>query len=362
MSDASTTRMLEAYIEQQSSPPLFLSSFFRTTPRSFHNSEFVEVDIRRGEPHLAIPVQSLTAGARKHELSEYTNKKFKPPVYDLEVTLSAWSSSMRSPGATPFDDVDFRRNALSAAFRSLGELESMLRRAVEYQASQIFQTGVIALTDKNGAALYDLNFGARPTHFVVTTPWAADGTSGDPFGDIDGLATDIRRHGKLPPTDIIFGTVAWTRFLVNAKVKSVLDILGLQALSSIARPTARPGNASFRGTMTIGYYEYRLWMYNDFYIDPQTQEATNYVDTGNVVLLSDQGQRQLTFGSIPMIVPPEARAAQFMPSRLSSPAQGFDMTTNIWVSPDGKFLNMSAGTRPLAVPTALDTFGCLTVV
>src|SRR5688572_24911099 len=120
MSDASTTRMLDAYIERRVSPPLFLSSFFRVSPRSFHNSEHVELDIRRGEPYLAIPVQSVTSGARKHEATVYTNKKFTPPVYDLESTISAWTTSQRRPGSDPFEDPNFRRAALDEAFGIMG--------------------------------------------------------------------------------------------------------------------------------------------------------------------------------------------------------------------------------------------------
>jgi hypothetical protein len=354
--------MLDAYIERRSSPPLFFSSFFRVSPRSFHNSEFIEVDIRRGEPHIAIPVPSVTSGARKYEASLYENRKFKPPVYDTEAGISAWTTSLRRPGVDPFQDVDFRRAALDEAFLILGDLEDMTRRSVELQASQILQTGVVDLRDKTGTVIYTLDFGARPSHFVTTTPWAADGNSGDPFADIDALATELRTHGKLVPTDLAFGTLAWTRFLANAKVKSVLDILGLQSFSALAgaRP-ARPGSASFRGTMTIGYYEYRLWLYDDFYIDPQTLEPTRYLSPSNVLMIADEGRRDLTFGSFPMFVPPEARAAQFLPARMSSVEGGFDMTTNIWVTPDGKHLTMSAGTRPLCVPTALDTFGTLTV-
>lgn len=362
MSDASTTLMIEAYIEQSSATPLFLSGFFPTTPRSFHDSEHIEEDVRRGEPYLAIPVPSVQSGARKHEASVYTNKKYTPPVYDLEGTISAWSTSKRRPGVDPFQDPNFQDSAMEEAFRLLRELEGMLRRAVEFQASQILQTGVITLRDSSNAVIYNLDFNARPSHFVTTTAWAADGNSGDPFADIDALASELRTHGKLPPTDIAFGRGAWTRFLANAKVKSLLDILGLQSFSALAgAPPARPGNASFRGRMTIGYYEYNLWLYDDFYIDPVTLEPTRYIGDNKVILVANGGQRKLTFGSIPMFIPPEARAAQFMPSRMNSVERGFDMTTNIWVTPDGKHLNMSAGTRPLCIPSALDTFGCLTV-
>ncbi len=357
MSDSSTTRMLDAYIEQRQSPQLFLSSFFKP---SFHDSEFVEIDIRRSEPHIAVPVVSVDSGTRKYELSLYDNKKFKPPVYDSEVSISAWSAKERQPGVDPFQSPDFRSAARNEAFRSMAELEDMTKRAVELQCAQIFQTGVVTLKDSTGATIYTLAFGARPTHFVTTTAWAANGSSGDPFADIENMGIEIRRHGKLPATDLIFGKTAMQRFRVNTKVNTELDNLAKQRFQNLA-PVDRPGGATFYGTIRIGHYEYKLWMYDGFYLDPQTLEATPYVDDNNVIVLAEQGRKDLTFGSIPTFIDPEQRALQFMPARMSSAAEGFDMSTNAWVTPDGKHLQLSVGTRPLAIPTALDTFGCLTV-
>lgn len=352
--------MLDAYIEQRQSPQLFLSSFFKTTPKSFHSSEHVEVDTRRSEPHIAVPVASVDSGARVVEATKYVNEKFTPPVYDLETKISAWSTKERQPGVDPFEDPDFRANARSEAFYNLSQLEEMLRRAVELQASQIFQTGVVTLKDKNGTTLFTLDYGCRPSHYVTTTAWAADGSTGNPLADIGAMGQQLRTHGKLAPTDLLFGLGAQHRFLANTLVKTRLDNLGLQALQDISH-SPRADGATYFGTIVIDHYRYRMWMYDGFYIDPQTLEPTRFLGDNKVIMLADNGRRDLTFGKIPMFVPPEARAAQFLPSRMSSVEQAFDMTTNIWVTPDGKHLRMSAGTRPLAIPTAKDTHGCLTV-
>lgn len=360
MSDSSTTRMLEAYIEQRTSPKLFLSSFFSTTPRSFHSSEFVEVDIRRMEPRLAIPVQSVNAGARQHEASKYTNKKFLPAVYQQEATISAWSTSQRRPGVDPFQDVSFRQAALDEAFRVMNEIEDMMRRGIELAIAQIFQLGVVTLKDDANQTIYTIDFEARASHFITTTPWAADGTTGDPLADLEAAGEVVRTHGKMPATDVILGKTARQRFFVNAKVRGQLDNLGMQRLQDI-NVENRPAGATYLGTIVAGNYRYRLWAYDDFYIDPVTSEVTPYVADNKVIMLAEQGRRILTFGSIPMFTPPDARAAQFLPARMSSVEQGFDMTTNVWVTPNGQHLKLFAGTRPLPVPVAIDTFACLTV-
>lgn len=362
MTDASTTRMLSAYEEQRSSPTLFLSSFFSATSGSFHNAEAVELDIRRGEPIIAIPVPSVESGARKHESSKYTNKKYIPPVYDLEAVISAWSTSQRQAGQNPFDDPQFRVNARNGAFRILNELEDMLQRAIEVQASQIFQTGAIDLKDAANKTIFGLDFEMRGTHIITVNPvWAADGATGAPITDIDNAVQVMRRDGKQNPTDLVFGTIARQRFFKSAQVRSELDNRGLQQLANIA-PSNRGEAATLLGTMVIGGYQYRLWSYDGYYIDPVTVQPTPYVADGNVLMIADRGRRDKTFGSIPMFVPPSAQAQQFLPPRMSSVEGGFDLTTNIWVTPDGKHLTMSAGTRPLLIPTAIDTHAVLTVV
>jgi hypothetical protein len=361
MSDQSTTRMLEAYIEQRNAPKLFLTSFFRTPTQNFHSAEHVEIDIRRGEPVIAIPVQSVNAGSRRHEASKYTNKKYTPPVYDLVTPISAWSSSQRKPGEDPFQSPDFRRNAREEAFRSMGELELMIQRAVELQCSQIFQTGVVSLVDSSNTVVYTIDFEVKATHLATAgATWHVDGSTGDPLTDLEALGIIVRRDGKHNPTDLIFGVSAMQRFLANAKVKARLDNLGLQSLQQLAPSFAGQG-ATFYGTIVIGHYRYRLWMYDDYYIDPVSGNPTPFIHDEKVIMLAEGGRRDLTFGALPMFVPPEARAAQFLPTRMSSAQAGFDLTTNVWVSPDGKHLNLSAGTRPLAVPTAVDTFGVLDV-
>lgn len=361
MSDGSTTRILEAYEEQRVSAPMFLTSFFRLVPGNIHSSEFVEVDIRRGEPRIAVAVQDLQAGARKIANSGYQNKKFAPAIFKLEGTVDAWTASKRQLGMQAFEDPDFRRAAMASVFRNMNDAEEMIGRGVEFMAGQTLQTGAISLKDNSGATMYTLDFQPRASLFVtVGTAWAADGSAGDPMSDLEGLCRDIRRHGKQRPTDAIFGSGARARFMKNAKVLAQFNNLGLQRLQDIA-PDNVPQDATYFGTIVIGNYRIRCWEYDADYIDPATEEVTPYIDTLNVVVVARAGRRDLTFGAIPMFTPPEARAAQFMPPRLTSVAGGFDLTTNIWLAPDGQSLNVSVGTRPLTVPTALDTFGCLTV-
>lgn len=358
MSDNSTIQLIDMYVEQASTP-MFLSGFFRSPPSNFHTTEDIEIDIQRDDEQVAIVIHDLSVGARKNEASLYTNKRFRPPIFDEEGHVSAYDAIKRQPGQSPFMSPNYAANATKAAFDIFRRLELKIRRAVELMAAQVLQTGQLTLLDASGVAQYSLNFQPKATHMAtVGVVWALDGSTGDPLTDLGNLATVVRRDGKSEPKRFIFGESAWIRFLANAKVKTALESRR-GVLAEIA-PVSRGQGATFQGWVWIGHYRFEMWTYDGYYKHPQTGVLTPYVSTDNVIMLGD-GRLDLTFGAIPIITPPDQRALPFLPPRIASEGRGLDLTTNAWVTPDGKHVMISAGTRPLTIPTAIDTFARLDV-
>ncbi|HEY3500674.1 MAG TPA: major capsid protein, partial [Polyangiaceae bacterium] len=209
------------------------------------------------------------------------------------------------------------------------------------------------------------DFVPKATHMVTCgaggygATWATDGSTGVPLADLDLLARVVRRDGKKQPKQLVFGSSALQRFLANAAVQKALDknVINLGQMA----PVARGQGATFQGFVWIGHYKFEMWTYDGFYKHPQTGAITPYVDDDNVIMLSEGARLDLSFGSIPMIRRPEAAALPFLPPRISDGGMGIDLTTNSWFTPDGKHLKVSAGTRPLTIPTAIDTFARLNV-
>ncbi|MEC7520164.1 MAG: major capsid protein [Myxococcota bacterium] len=354
MSDATTKRMISAYMDDADAP-MFLSGFFQSPPRNFHTTEMVEIDIERDDPEVAIVVTDLKAGGRKNEIGQYTNKGFTPPIFKEEGVITAFNLMKRRPGQNPFQDPNFLANATEEAFRLFRKLEKKIRRAIELQASQVLQTGVLTLINEDGVAAYTLDFQPKSTHFpAAAATWAG---ASDKLLDLENLADVIRRDGKSQPRRLVFGQTALRRFLADSAVQARLDSRNM-TVGSIA-PETRGQGATFQGWVWIGHYRFEMWTYDGFYKHPQTGVLTPYVGTDNVIMLSEGSRLDLTYGAIPMIRGPETRALPFLPPRMSDGGLGLDLTTNSWFSPDGETLNVSAGTRPLTIPTAIDTFGCL---
>lgn len=356
-----TLRMLKKY-EEKAEPVPFLLSLCQAPEENFHDSQKVTIDTVRGEPRIAVANAAGSFGTRKVELTKAVNTEYTPLVYDLETTIGAYNALKRRPGVDPFDpEAGLLKDILGESFRYVRELDSMLTRGMELQAAQVLTTGIILSVDSAGTTMDSVDFSLRAAHLVTTgTAWGADGTTGDPGGDIEAIAEVIERNGKQEVDQVIAGRGAMLRLLANTKIRSGLDLLNMSN-GRIDIPTKR-GGAKYHGRVTLGTTRVvDLWSYRATYIHPQTGAHTPYIADNKVIVRSSQGRIDATYGSIPTIVRPDARVLEFLPPRMSNPERKFDASLNAWVTPDGKHLNLSAGTRGLVVPTAKDTFGCLTV-
>lgn len=357
MSGKTTIKMIEAYY-QDAEVTMFFSGFFRSPAQNFYNSEEVEIDIvRSGEP-VAVVVQNIAAGYRPNVEDLYTNKKLKPPVYQESAPLNVYDLMSRMPGNTPFEDPNFQANAILRAFRVFRGMERKIRRAIELQAAQILQTGMLDLKDENGTTLYTLNYQPKATHFpTATIEW--DANNNDPLADLASLANVIRTDGLITPDTLIFGETALDLFLKNATVKERLDNTRIN-IGGIT-PETRGQGATYHGFIWIGQYRYNIWTYDGRYEDPETGESMRYMDTNKVIMMSSQSRLDATFGAIPQILPPDSRLLQYLPPRMSDGGRGMDLHTNIWTNKQGTVLEAGVGARPLLIPTAIDQFGCITV-
>lgn len=361
MSDLTTVKMLAAY-QEEAPKPLFLSSLFKTPPQNFHNTEKVEIDITRDTEEVALAVPSIVEGYRENEFSKLVNKSFTPPVFKEAGTVHAGDGLKRIEGRNPFEDPDFMADAMFKIVRLSQKLDSKVRRSIELMASQVLTTGIITLKDPQNIST-TLSFLPKGTHFTTPTAWAADGTTGDPITNIADLSAVIRRDGKQVPDRLIFGTGAWLRFLISAKVTGYMNKFGLNlgALNPQVAPNMNGAeSATYQGSIVVANYRYECWTYDGFYKDPISGTLTSYLPDAKVIVACSKGRLDLSFGLIPRILPPDPRVAGLIPERLSDSSSGLDMFLNVFPDASGEHIKVGVGCRPLTIPTAIDTFGCIT--
>lgn len=360
MSGTTTRRMISAYF-QEAAPTAFFSGFFTASPENFHTSEEVEIDIVRSEEDVSIVIQDLSTGYRMNSEDLYTNKGFKPPVHKEALPLNSHDLIKRMAGENPFQSPEFRANIITRMFSGMRKVERKIRRAIELQASQVMQTGVVTLTDSAGTALYTLNYAPKATHFPTAGVSWATATTAQKIADLNSLAEVIRGDGLSDPDTIIMGASVFENLAQDAGFQSRLDNRRID-LGTIA-PLSTLGNGGiYRGQLEVGNYRYDLWTYGGRYKHPQTGVSTPFMDPGKVIIRASSGRLDATFGAIPNIgalLGASGRLLPELPSRMTSVANGMDLFTNVWLSGDGEQLFGGVGARPLMVPTAIDTFGCL---
>lgn len=360
MSGTTTKRLISAY-NQMASPTLFLSGFFQSPPENFHTSEEVEIDIIRSDEDVSIVIQDLSTGYRMNSDDLYTNKGFKPPIHKEAITLNAFDLIKRMPGENPFESPDFRANIITRMFNGMTKIERKIRRAMEQQASQVLQTGVITLTDDAGTALYTLDYKPKATHFpTVAIAW--DQGNAVIAEDINALTEVIRNDGLADPDQLLMGVDAFEAFIADDLIQKRFDVRRID-LGTIAPMEMRGNGGNFRGVVEIGNYRYDVWTYGGRFKDPQTGNKVQYISPEKVVVRASGGRLDATFGAIPNIgALMGAQATNLLPElpgRVSNADGGMDLFTNAWLSPDGEQLFGGVGARPLMIPTAIDTYGCL---
>lgn len=355
MSDLSTRRFLAQY-EEDAGAPTFLASFFPTRPEDIHNAEEVEIDVRRAGRPIAIVVTDWKSGGHKNTMDLYTNKRFRPPILKEVFELNHGNLLGREFGRSPFEDPDFMGHAQRTLRSGVSKMVDKIRRTIELQAAQILQTGTVSLIDETGATRYTLDFGMRATHKItVSVDW--DESNADPISNLEAADDLARTNGKFGLDTWVFGDSAWGAFRANAIVQKLLDNRRIE-LGGIA-PERRPQDAIFQGYITINGMRAAMYSYKASYDHPQTGADTRYVSAWNVIGLASNARRNATFGGIPRLVPVDPRLGALGIGSVIAPSAGIALTTNAWVDPEGTTISASVATRPLLIPTAIDTHVCL---
>jgi len=353
MSDATTKKMLAAYT-QQGTIKRFLTSLFSDVV--FHNSEKVEIDIEREGEDVAIVVLD-GKGYNVNDASIFTNKEFLPPAFKESISFEASSLLKRDAGENPFADLDFQARATARVLKGAKKLDPKIRRSIELQASQILTTGKLNLLDSTGAVNYSLDFVPKTTHFFnAGTAWNAVG--GDPIGDITTLCNLILADSLLEADQMIMGSKSFEVMMGIDAVQKRFDMARAN-FGQIAAMQVDGNGGQYRGTMEIGNRKLDVWTYDGNYKHPQTGASTRFIPDDKVVIRASMGRMTAAFGAIPRFVAPEARVLPYVPARINQPGDAMDMSVNAWVEPNGETLTYGVGSRPLLIPVAIDSFGCI---
>jgi len=354
------TAYLQAYIQLVLFMP-FLSTFFRTNPRDIVNAESMKIDIKRGSRKMAPVISNITQRGGKIEKSQYTQKEFTPPVVALGGDFAPGDLIEKVFGTDEYTSAgqEYMVTLINSIMDTMQEIESQINRTIEYQASQIFQTGEVSLYDDQGNIAYTIDYFPKATHFpTVTTPWSSE--DADPDADLENIIDVIESDGETVINNIVFSPTSRKNYLLNSKVNDKFDITRIA--SGTYKPAMINPGVKFLGNILIGSRYLDCWEYTAQFNHPSTGTLTSFLTDNNVLLLPNMDGENVdlrkTYCRVPTITGIDPRFAEIVPTTMNLENRSY--TPRVWVDGGADALNVELKTRPLLIPVSVDTFGCLT--
>jgi hypothetical protein len=340
----------------------YLTAFFTVRPEYFTDSRTFVLDIVRSGEEIAPTVRSLNAGAIAIAEDQFTNKEFPFPVYALESSVNIDQLMTRQPGENPYltggrTRVEWMGRVARILIPSFAKMTNMIRRAMEYQAAQVLQTGRIMLTDENGKSTYELDLKPKMSHFpTVITPWSSV-ASATPLQDIDTLADVITADGQCDVENLIFGATAWKNFIQNDSVRALLnkDTLNLGALD----PHLIGKGGKYLGYIDWGAHRYLLWLYDANYNPFGSTETEKYLCSTKVLFLPNSNALDFRrmFGGIPSVNPNPILDEMFG-GKIEVEGE-YDFRTRVRYDEQKDTFIGEVKSSPVLLPISIDRYGCL---
>lgn len=296
-----TTATLIGVVQSLLMPSSFLlDNFFPNIVE--HDTEEVAVDVEIGKRRMTPYVSPLVPGRITESRRMQTNT-FKPPYAKDWRPLDPNRPVRRSIGEqiggqlTPLE-----REQANIAFELEDQID-MLTRRNEWGAAQALQNGSVVVSGE-GFQTVTIDFG-RDSRLTValssTSVWGdashidVNGMDIKPVTDINTWQTTMLKVSGAVVTDLVFTTKSWNLFLQARDLNGAKIVPKQNSSGNIINPASAPvQGAVHQGT----WGSKNLWLYNDWFVDPDTDVEYPMLTDGMLLLLSRQIQGTRGFGII----------------------------------------------------------------
>lgn len=339
----------------------FLSRWFSTSPSDISDAETMQIEVKRSNSgYIASVIMDMTQEGALIKDSVHTRKEFTPPITSLGTRISAKDAIVKQFGDTEYDNPAYGLVIVNKIAEIVAEIERRFNYQIEYQASQILQTGTVTLYDEKGVAAFTISFQPKATHFpTVSTNWSDENS--DPDADITALSKVIRQDGQIKITNLVFGETALINYLNNAKTADKFDVRRYE-MGTYA-PKEQNEDVDLLGDIVIGTKRYKCWKYDGEYKSPVALAGTltPFVADDKVLFLPDQGNINLDFRrkylTIPTLVGVENGAERFLPGNMMFGDRAYTVKAYLDKPSDSFVLDLK--NRQMLIPVSIDAFGCL---
>jgi len=329
-----------------------VARFFRETAfrrAETYNTNIFDIDvISQGRP-IAVSVKRREDGNLVEDKS-FETKSVEPGYLNEFKAIEIDKFKNRKPQETPYNYTGPGVQAQQAEAESFTELTSRFNRSEELFCIEAMTNGTFTGKNKEGVAIYQIDFKLRADHKPVLSGanlWDDPGMSKNKLLEmIRGWITHhLIKHGGKMPTHMALGGNAFNAFLKHVDPDDKTS--GHNAFTvvrGVVTPRMQEMGVFFLGTFPeLGNIQ--VVGYNEWYDDPWTKETKPVFPSNKAVLFSKNARYVRLYGRINHLEAPDF-------------AERFPY---IWSTPNGKQRHAQLESAPLMAPLEIDTVFSATV-
>lgn len=325
-----------------------LDRFFPNIETS--NDEYVAIDVDVGLRRMA-PFCSPLVEGKLVESRRYQTDKFKPAYIkdkrapDLRKPIRRQIGERIGGEFTPAE-----REMLNIQFEMSDQID-ILNRRLEWMGCSALSTGTVTIKG-DGFPTTVVDFGRDASLTVALsgsdkwpTSLAAGATNTQPSDDIENWQTLVLQKSGAAPTDLVFTNKSWKAFRLDTTIKD--NAIVFPALSPFGNQIDAGARVQ-KGAVYKGRWgQFDLWLYNDWFIDPDTGIETPMLADGSVIMSGADLMGTRAFGAI-------------MDPAFNYGPMAYAPKSWLKEDPAQRFLMMQSS--PIVIPSRVNAALCATVV
>lgn len=298
----------------------------------------VDVGLRRMAPFVSPLVEGQLVESRQWETNLFKPayiKDWRNP--DLLKPVRRNMGERLMGGMSPAERLE-----ANLAWEMADQID-MINRRLEWMAASALTKGTVTIKGE-GYPTQVVDFRRDAALTVALTGAAQWGQAGVYPSDYltDWAALVLQKSGSAP-LDIIFTNSAWNAFKNDIKVLNAIIWPGKVGGSDVEL-----GGRMQAGAILMGRWgQFRLWLYNDWYIDPDTGLEAPMIPDGTVIMTGPDLEGTRGFGMI--LDPAFAYGALAYAPKL-------------WYKENPATINLLMQSAPIVIPSRVNASFCATVM
>jgi hypothetical protein len=266
------------------------------------DSEFVSIDVDVGKRRMAPFVSPLVEG-KLVEQRRYQTNTFKPAYIKDKRAPDLRKPIRRMIGERIGGDMNAQDRAMANLESEMVDQIDILTRRLEWMAAQALLTATVTIKG-DGFPTSLIDFGRDPLLTVAlsganawgyTAGFNVGGRDPIPALSIETWQRQILKSSGASATDIIFTSTPWLKFLNAEGVQGAIYYPKLSdAGNRLSIGPEIQSGAVYKGR----WGQYDLWLYNDWYVDEDTNVEKPMMPDGTVIMSGPMMQGTRAFGQI----------------------------------------------------------------